>query len=52
MKREKGFYWVRYFSGNWTICEWSAGSWRHKGGSYGNDGFKEIDERRIERMPA
>lgn len=51
IKRGNGFYWVRYFSGNWTICEWKYDMWHHKGASYRNDGFKEVDERIIKRMP-
>jgi len=48
-KREDGFYWVQYESGNWTICEWKYGMWHHKGASYRNDGFKTVDEKRIVR---
>jgi len=49
MKRKDGFYWVQYFSGKWTICEWKYNSWNHKGAAYRDNGFKEVDERRIER---
>ena len=51
MKREDGFYWVQYKSGNWTVCEWKYDMWHHKGASYRNDAFVKVDERRIERMP-
>jgi len=49
IKRKDGFYWVQYFSGNWTICEWSSNLWHHKGVSYRNSGFKKIDECQIIR---
>jgi hypothetical protein len=49
-QREEGFYWVQYHNtGNWTICEWSSGLWHHKGGSYGEGCFKNVDERKIVR---
>ena len=47
--RKKGFYWVQYSSGNWTICEWCNGYWNHKGCAYMDSGFQKIDERQITR---
>jgi len=47
--REKGFYWVQYANGNWTICEWDGLQWHHQGCSYPDSSFRKIDERKIIR---
>jgi hypothetical protein len=47
--RKTGFYWVQYANGNWTICEWDGVQWNHKGCSYPDKSWKNIDERQIIR---
>ena len=48
-ERESGYYWVKTIRDNWIICYFGFGWWSHEGGSYNDNGFKEIDERRIKR---
>lgn len=54
MKREPGYYWVKY-DGEWEIAmwfEWIPGKyeWNFFDRSKTDSDFEEIDERRIERV--
>lgn len=49
MKREPGFYWVRFkIDVDWFIAYHSDYDWYYQGRRYNENDF-EIDERRIER---
>lgn len=50
MKREPGFYWVKW-SGEWEVCEWTGKNWLLPGVDieiYATDeDMEQLDERRI-----
>lgn len=50
MKREDGFYWVKYRD-EWCIAEWTAGIWYHTGSelSFSDAEMDKIDEKRLIR---
>lgn len=47
MKRENGFYWIRF--NGWKVAEWEDGDWFVAGyHSVGESDFDEIIETRLE----
>ena len=52
MEREKGFYWVKFFSGtDWVICEWIGHCWLYSrtgmSDKFYDSEFFMIDENRV-----
>jgi len=48
MKRENGFYWVKW-QGLWEVCEWTGRSWWAPGCTsfFQDEQTEQIDENRI-----
>lgn len=47
MKREKGFYWIKYYS-IWIVAEWTGRNWYTTGSDQDiNKGVREVIENRL-----